>query len=446
MKNYTYGSDLDAVSISSLLKKLKKCLVLMLVAALVLGFAGYAVSDETTRYSCSFTAVVTSLEPSSTPQELNNNLSFLKTNVKTFAALLTGSELLTAAEAASDFEVPPANVKNMVSVSSDANTGFITVTVNAETAADAENLLRNIAALSPQYLADILPGCTMQLVSDFESSSSVVGNGSRNAAIGAFLGILLVAGTVVLREMILCKVTECEVLEETFFLPVLGRVQNAEEHTKWRLRAADFEAFRLKESSPQVKRDGYCALRTNLMAALKDGANCVGFSSGADQDGKSTSVINLALSLSQIGKRVLLIDADLRAGSVSDKLGFAGCAGLSQVLSGDQSLDACVRSISDGLTLLPAGELLPTSSDLLSEENATLLVQNAKQAYDYVLIDLPAVQSAPDAAIAARYTDGMLLVVRHDHSRIRQVLEAVRAMDFVDASVLGFLYTDAPSK
>ena len=59
---------------------------------------------------------------------------------------------------------------------------------------------------------------------------------------------------------------------------------------------------------------------------------------------------------------------------------------------------------------------------------------------------MPDIQSAPDAAIVARYTDGVLLVVRHDHSRIRQVLEAVRAMDFVDASVLGFLYTDAPSK
>lgn len=442
MKKNTYYSDVDTIDLVALLRELKKRIVLMLVAALVLGCAGYAVSDETTHYSCSFTAVVTSLEPSSTPQELNNNMSFLKIYVKTFAALLTSSELLTAAEAASDFEVPPANVKNMVSVSSNADTGFITVTVNAETAADAENLLRNIAALSPQYLADILPGCTMQLVSDFESSSSVVSNGSRNAAIGAFLGILLVAGTVVLRELILNKVTNREILEKRFRLPVLGCVQNTEGHTNRRTKDAGFEPFRLTASSSQAKRDGYCALRTNLMVALKDEANCVGFSSGADQVGKSTSVINLAISLSQIGKRVLLIDADLRTGSVSNKLGLAGCSGLSQVLSGDQSLDSCVHTISNSLSLLPAGELLPTSSDLLSGKNAALLVQNVKQAYDYVLIDLPAVQSAPDAAIVARYTDGVLLVVRHDHSRIRQVREAVRAMDFVDAPILGFLYTD----
>ena len=443
MKKYTYGSDANTIGRVALLRELKKWIVLMLVAALVLGCAGFAVSDKATRYSCSFTVMVTCSEPSATAEAMYYNMAALKNYSKTYAAYLTNSELLSAAAAATEFEAPPVNARNMVTVSNDANTGFITVTVNAETAADAEHFAGNIAALAPQYLADKIPGCTMHLVSSLETTSITKDDSVYNALNGILLGFFLVAGIVVLKELILCKVTGREMLEERFRLPVLGCVQNAEGRTNRRTKDAGFEAFRLTASSSQFKRDGYCALRTNLMATLKDGANCVGFSSSADQDGKSTSVINLAISLSQIGKRVLLIDADLRAGSVSDKLGFVGCAGLSQVLSGDQSLDSCVHTISNGLSLLPAGELLPISSDLLSGENASLLVQNAKKAYDYVLIDLPAVQSAPDAAIAARYTDGILLVVRHDHSRIRQVLEAVRALDFADASILGFLYTDA---
>lgn len=446
MKKNSYSSDAYTIDLVALLMELKKWIVLMLVAALVLGCAGYAVSDKTARYSCSFTVMVTSSEPSATAEAMYYNLTAFYTFSKTFASYLTSNELLSAAEAVTEFEAPPVDAKNMVTASSDINTGFITVTVNAETAADAEHFAENIETLAPEYLAGKIPGCTMQLVTNRETVSTTQDNSSRNALIGALLGLFLVAGIVVLKELILHKVTSREMLEDRFRLPVLGCVQNAEGHATWRLKASDFEAFRLKANSPQAKRDGYCALRTNLMAALKDGANCVGFSSGADQDGKSTSVINLAISLSQIGKRVLLIDADLRTGSVSNKLGLAGCSGLSQVLSGDQSLDSCVHTISNGLSLLPAGELLPTSSDLLSGENAALLVQNAKHAYDYVLVDLPAVQSAPDAAIAARYIDGILLVVRHDHSRIRQVLEAVRAMDFVDTSILGFLYTDTFGK
>ncbi|MDY4635697.1 MAG: polysaccharide biosynthesis tyrosine autokinase [Candidatus Limivicinus sp.] len=444
MKNYTYRSDKGTIDFVALLMELKKWIVLMLVVALVFGCAGFAVSDKSTRYSCSFTAMVTSAEPSVSAEAMYYNMSALKNYSKIYAAHLTSSELLSVAAAATEFDVPPVNAQSMVTVSISVDTGFITVTVNAETAADAKHFAENIATLAPEYLAGKIPGCTMQLVNNGEAVALTKDNSGRNVLVGSLVGLFLVAFVVVVRARVLNKVTGREMLEERFCLPVLGCVQNAEGNAKWRMKKPDFGELRLTADSSRSKWDSYCALRTNFMAALKDGANCVGFSCGADQDGKSTSVINLAISLSQIGKRVLLIDADLRTGSASSKLGFADCAGLSQVLSGDHSLDSCVQSISDGLALLPAGELLPTSSDLLSGENAAHLVQNAKNAYDYVLVDLPDIQSAPDAAIAARYTDGILLVVRHDHSRIRQVLEAVRAIDLVDASILGFLYTDAP--
>ena len=89
---------------------------------------------------------------------------------------------------------------------------------------------------------------------------------------------------------------------------------------------------------------------------------------------------------------------------------------------------------------MPAGSIPPNPSDLISSDAMKSLVNELRSQYDYVIIDLPPINLVSDSLAASQYTDGMIVVVRHDHTRRRDVVEAIRQLKLVNAKLLGFVY------
>ncbi len=208
----------------------------------------------------------------------------------------------------------------------------------------------------------------------------------------------------------------------------------------------DFTKLLLTESSPFTIREAYKALRTNVAFSLPGNeAKCVGITSAIRGDGKSSIAVNLSISFGQIGKRVVLIDCDMRRPTVASKLGIKGRPGLSDFLVGEEKFENVIQKVTNlGIDVIPAGNIPPDATGLLESKQMQALLETLRKYYHYIIVDLPPVVTVTDAAILSKHIDGFLLVVHHGKTEYREAAEMLRQLHFAEAKTLGFVYNDAP--
>ena len=160
----------------------------------------------------------------------------------------------------------------------------------------------------------------------------------------------------------------------------------------------------------------YRMLRTNLKTHLeKEGGKVFTVSSSLHDEGKTTTIINLAISLAEMGEsRVALIDGDLRRGKIAEYLGLGkDLPGLSNLLEGGLSLhQVVVRNSLKNLFIMPRGRVIKNASELFTSQKFRDLVKELRRYFDYILIDAPPILSVVDANLMARETDGLLMVIQ----------------------------------
>ena len=162
--------------------------------------------------------------------------------------------------------------------------------------------------------------------------------------------------------------------------------------------------------------EAYKLLRTNVSFSFPAETTCpvIGVTSSIRGEGKSTTSVNLAYTLAQTGKRVLLVDGDMRLPTIAQKLDMAGTPGLSNLLAGLSAERNCLRKSSyfDNWYILPAGDIPPNPSELLGSERMHALLDRYKDVFDYILLDLPPVNIVVDALVITKWTDGVIVVNR----------------------------------
>ena len=197
----------------------------------------------------------------------------------------------------------------------------------------------------------------------------------------------------------------------------------------------------LLDKAPFAVQEAYKTLRTNITFSLPgNGCKCFGVVSASRGDGKSTIASNLAISLRQINKRVVLIDCDMRLPTIAKKFGVRASTGLSNLLSGDTTTIPLIRDAERGVDIIPAGTIPPDPTVLISSDVMKMLVEQLKRKYDYVIFDFPPINIVSDAVMLSNLIDGYLLVVRHQRSEYQLVAEAIRLMRLADARIIGCAY------
>lgn len=197
----------------------------------------------------------------------------------------------------------------------------------------------------------------------------------------------------------------------------------------------------LNKNSGFAAQEAYKTLRTNVRFFLRD-ERCKKFciTSGAPGEGKSITLLNLAISVAEAGNRVLLIDADMRRPAVARLLVEKATPGLSNVLAGLTSCDEAIRTdMYPNLDILFSGDVPPNPSELLSSERMQQLIEEMTERYDYILVDTPPINVVTDASIVANLLDGVLLLVRNNRSKKEDVKRAVDSLRLTGAKVLGFI-------
>ena len=197
----------------------------------------------------------------------------------------------------------------------------------------------------------------------------------------------------------------------------------------------------LNKNSSFAVQEAYKTLRTNVRFFLRD-ERCkkICITSGASGEGKSITMINLAISVAEAGNKVLLIDADMRRPAMARLLVEKATPGLSNVLAGITTYDKAIRKeMYPNLDILFSGDVPPNPSELLSSERMQQMVEEMAERYDYILIDTPPVNVVSDASIVANLLDGVLFLVRNNRSKKDDVKHAVDSLRLTGAKVLGFI-------
>ena len=186
------------------------------------------------------------------------------------------------------------------------------------------------------------------------------------------------------------------------------------------------------------KNEAYKTLRTNLMFCGSD-KKAIVFTSCNPAEGKSTTVMYLAHALTEIGKRVLVVDADMRRSMLAARYGVTGVSyGLSQFLSGQvEKEDVICQTQFPGFHIVFAGYYPPNPVELLDSERFAAFVAEMREQYDYVLIDNPPVVGIIDAVVTAKYCDGAILVVAKGMDSMRHVKTCKQQIEKTGCSLLG---------
>lgn len=185
-------------------------------------------------------------------------------------------------------------------------------------------------------------------------------------------------------------------------------------------------------------QEAYKVLRTNLQFCGKD-IKVIAFTSCNESEGKTTVALNVANSFAELGKKVLLIDADMRKSVLAGRnTNVQKPKGLSEVLTGMCSLEDCLYSVEDSsLQILFSGQYPPNPVELLSGRYFASLIESSRKYYDYIIIDTPPVGPVIDAAVVAANCDGTVLVLRDAKVRGSQAKEVVEQLRKSDCRVLG---------
>ncbi len=194
--------------------------------------------------------------------------------------------------------------------------------------------------------------------------------------------------------------------------------------------------------------EGYRALRVNLeYAGLDQPVRTLVVALPAEQTGNSRAVdvaVNLAIATAQAGKRVMLIDADLRHPQLHEIFEVPNVSGLAQAILALESALPTVATDVPNLEFLPAGPAPTNAADVLSSEKMGALLTHLVQQADLVILKAPPVTAAVDTPALGAKVDGLLLVTQAGHTRRDRVLEAKEQLKKFDVNILGSVLTDAP--
>lgn len=205
----------------------------------------------------------------------------------------------------------------------------------------------------------------------------------------------------------------------------------------------------LKAGSSFFLREAYKSLRTNVNFSLTDveGSKVILVTSSLQGEGKSITALNLAISLAQTDRSVLLIDCDLRRPKLNRLMNISAPEGISNVLMDPALLEmALVRDEQYGIDVIIAGDIPPNPSELLSSVKAQRLLKELRKSYDYIILDTPPVAVVTDAVVLAPHCDGVLFVVRANSTDRLAVAHAMEQLEYAKAKVLGFVLTGIDGK
>ena len=386
--------------------------------------------------------------------------------VDSYIVILKTRETLNEVIDYTGLDLTYSEVSNMISAAAVNETEIFRVTVTNPDPQEAEKIASAIAYILPKRISNIIDGTSAKIV---DSAVAPAGPSSpsytKNTLIGFLLGFLMSTGLIALKEISDTTIRSEEDIEHVCAHPVLTMVPDmqasgkknsdyyygyGEKKAKKKKKAAKLqnqnEAL-IGSNISFVATEAYKRLRTKLQFSFADDSTSrvIGLSSALSGEGKSLTAVNLAYTLAQLNKRVIILDCDMRRPTLAEKMGLSKKPGLSEYLTGQHEFKDVIQRYGNefdevAFHVISAGENPPNPVEMLSSLRMERLLNSLRDVYDYVLLDLPPVTEVTDAMAIAPKVDGMLLVVRQNYCDRIVLNETVQQFDFINAKILGVVF------
>lgn len=420
----------------------------MLLSALLCGAAGLAFSlVQEPIYRSTATLYVTSGNENNAQSAYQGSLASQQ-RVISYTRLVDSDAVVSEALKTGPINLSMAGAKSALSASATPETVLLNVSADSTSREESAALANAVAGSMTTYVSRLetpsgsrtplakLTVVTPAGIPDAPISPQTKRNTVLALVAGLVLGIALVFG----RDRYNNKIrSEAEFVQITE-APVLAAVPSDELLKKQGL--INFG------SGATLAAEAYRKLRTNLsFTSVDNPSRRIVVTSALAAEGKTTTAMNLAAALAETGKRVVLVDADLRRPQVYHRTGGMGDIGLTNYLKGDGSMaDLLQPSEVSGLQILASGPQPPNPAELLGSKKAGQGIENLSAMFDYVIIDSPPLLPVTDAAVLAQWADGVVLVARANQSRIPDVAACIEQLEAVQAKLIGVVLTDVPTR
>ncbi|WP_458040788.1 MULTISPECIES: polysaccharide biosynthesis tyrosine autokinase [Bacteria] len=425
----------------------KNWIVIVAITLVGIGAAAAWSLTRTPGYQAT-SQVFVSTQSGGTVSELQQGSTFSQARVQTYVNLVSTPIVLNPV--ISYLEVDDLSADDLatqVSASSPLNTTIIEIAVTDADPVRAADIANAVGASLTSTVAELetLPGTTespikLTRVKDALAPFTPVSpNVPLNLALGALVGLALGIGVAVLRTVLDTRIRSTRDVEQATDRPIIGTIPF---DPKAKERPVILHA------DPQnVRSEAFRALRTNLQFLDMDGGKTFVVTSSVPSEGKSTTSVNHAIALADAGKRVVLVDADLRKPKVAEYLQIEGGVGLADVLIGRARLaDVMLPWGGRSLYVLPAGKIPPNPSELLGSAQIRQLLSALAHDADIVILDTPPLLPVTDGVPLTKRTSGAIVVVAAGATTRHQLESAIEALDTVDARVAGVVLTMVPTK
>lgn len=334
--------------------------------------------------------------------------------------------------------IEPDDIRNHITMGSVNDTEVLRIKARTTDPYLSAQICNIVAEIAPEFLVRVVGAGSIESIGDATVElQKVAPSNLKNAVIGAVIAGLLVCGILTVVELLNNTVKDKETLIKRFDKPIVGEIG----YFKVTDRKDGKHVGDLRwGTTPFYIVEAYKEMRTNIMFSLATKQKkIIAVTSANPGEGKSTTAANLAISLSQVGKKVILIDGDMRKPIQHKRFGLLNQRGLSGVVSNMDVLDKAInKEVADHLDILTSGSLPPNPSELLASEQMRTLLQQLEQEYDYVIIDTPPINVVSDTLGLASMIGGLVLVTKFAQTSYEEIKNSLKKVDMGNMDVLGF--------
>ncbi|WIV12083.1 polysaccharide biosynthesis tyrosine autokinase [Proteiniborus sp. MB09-C3] len=318
------------------------------------------------------------------------------------------------------------------------DTGIIKIVVDDKSPELAARIVNEIAEVFKKNIANIMKIENIQIIDKAEVPIKPVRpRPILNMAIAGALGFIISITVVTFLDYIDNTIKTAADVEKYLELPVIGMIPIS---SKQELIA---------NSTPKSPvSEAYRTLRTNIQFSnVDENIKSIVITSSSSNEGKSTIISNLAITVAQTDKKILLIDTDLRKPRIHEIFGISNSDGITNILSENLDYKAALISTGiGGLDILASGPIPPNPAELLGSKKMKDFLESVKDDYDMVLLDAPPVGLVTDATVLSAKCDGVMIVSAVGQSIINLAIDTKKLIQIVNGNILGVVMNKIPLK